>query len=121
MRRGGWRKSRAVREWQRRLPLETKPRKRHAYCANGFGMGRSDRCVKCTTGRADHTGRKALNGRRKHKLCRMDWIGICGSVPRQNVLSTMLTCPLYGGDGATLGAVRWGTWVRTVMTRFSAC
>jgi len=43
------------------------------------------------------------------------------SVPRQNALSTMLTCPLCGGDGATLGAARWGTWVRTVMTPFSAC
>src|SRR6266853_7023881 len=121
MRRGDWRKSRARREWQRRLRWETKRRKRRACFANGFGTERSDLCARCTTGQAGLTGRKELSGPRKRNLCRMDWTGIYGSVPRQNVLSTTLTCHLYGGDGAILDAVRWATWVRTVTTRFSAC
>src|SRR5258707_13369376 len=121
MKRGGWRKSRARRGWQRRLPLVTKRRKRRACFANGFGMERSDRCVKCTTGRTGLTGHKESNGRRKRNLCRKDSIGIYGSVRRRNVLSTTLTCPLCGGGGAVFGGVGFAALVRTMFVRIFAC
>src|SRR6266478_3427125 len=121
MRRGGRRKLRGRRASQHRLPWAIKRRRPRACFANGFGTEQSDQSAKFTTGRADLTGRKASNGRRKRNLFLRDSIGIYGSVRRRNVLSTALTCLLCGGDGTILDAVRLATWVRTVMTRFSAC
>ena len=46
MRRDAWRRSRGKPEWPRRLRSPIRPRRIRAYCANGFGVARSDRCAK---------------------------------------------------------------------------
>src|SRR5260370_39892782 len=117
MRRGGWRKLRGRRASQHRLPWATKRRKPRACFANGFGTEQSDQSAKFTTGRADLTGRKASNGRRKRNLFLRDSIGIYGSVRRRNVLSTALTCRLCGGGGGNFDAGALAEWGGNEPTR----
>src|SRR5437879_3913184 len=106
--------------WQLRSQLATRHPNPRVYYANGFGTVPLGQCAKYIIGRAVLSGRRASNAQKKLNRCPKVWIGSFGSARHHSVLSTTLTCLLFGAAGATSVVALWATWVPTVSTRFFA-
>src|SRR5215470_7261719 len=91
-------------QWPIRRP------KIRACSANGFGVARSARCARFTTGRAGRFGHRGSSGQKMRKNRLKVWTGTYGLAPLGNVLTTTLMLRSYGVDGRTSVAEHSATW-----------